>query len=116
MSLTQIGARIGPYMPWLFGIGILIGVLMFYRYYRLLHDDDEKAGSSSDLFATLHEARDKMTDTEFRRVRERLIGGQEGKPARAEIARRDLTLPAPSRQAPGRDASPEIDSGSAAAQ
>jgi len=116
MSLTQIGARIGPYMPWLFGIAILVGVLIFYRYYRQLHADDETAPSSSDLFATLQGARDKMTDAEFRRVRERLVGVHKGKVPEPGIDRPETTRPAPLRQVPGPDAPPESDSGAPVAQ
>jgi hypothetical protein len=118
MSLTQIGAQVGPYMPWVYSVAILVGVLMFYRHYRALHEDDETTTSSSDLFATLQEARDKMTDAEFRRVRDRLIGTRQGK---AESAARDSggprsAPPAQSQQPVEPEAQQDVEPGSAAAQ
>jgi hypothetical protein len=84
MSLTEIGTKLAPYMPWLFLAALLIAVPLVYLTWRALHEDDEPAASEADLFLALKEARDKMTDAEFRRLRERLIGAKPGeRPARA---------------------------------
>jgi hypothetical protein len=83
MSITELGTKLAPYMPWLFLAALLIAVPLVYRTWRELHEDDEPTASEGDLFLALKEAKDKMTDAEFRRVRERLIGAKPGeRPAR----------------------------------
>jgi hypothetical protein len=81
MSVAVIGAKLGSYLPFLncilLTISILIGVPVAYRTYRALREDDEPI-RDADLLADLEQgdAASKMTEAEFRRVRDRLIGSQ----------------------------------------
>ena len=76
MSVAVIGAKLWSYLPLvLLTISILIGVPIAYRYYREAHEDDEPI-RDADLLADLEQgdAASKMTEAEFRRVRDRLLG------------------------------------------
>ena len=76
MSVAVIGAKLGSYLPFLLlTISILIGVPVAYRYYREVREDDEPI-RDADLLADLEQgdAASKMTEAEFRRVRDLLNG------------------------------------------
>jgi hypothetical protein len=76
MSVAIIGSRLGVYLPLvLLAVALLIGVLMVYRHRREANEDDTPA-SGVDRFSELKQAKDQMTEAEFRRVRELLIGGE----------------------------------------
>ena len=78
MSLVVIGAKLGSYLPLvLLTICLLIGVPAAYHYYRQMREDDEPI-RDADLLADLErgDAASKMTEAEFRRVRDLLIGSQ----------------------------------------
>jgi len=78
MSLAVIGAKLGSYLPFLLlTISLLIGVPVAYRYYREVREDDEPI-RDADLLADLEQgdAASKMTEAEFRRVRDLLIGSE----------------------------------------
>ena len=79
MSVAVIGAKLGSYLPFLLlTISILIGVPVAYRIYREAHEDDQPI-RDSDLLADLEDgdAASKMTEAEFRRVRDLLIGSKQ---------------------------------------
>jgi hypothetical protein len=79
MSGWVIAGRFASYLPTVFLVlsatAIVIGVPLAYRYWRDLHEDDEPI-RKSDLLADLERggAASKMTDDEFHRVRELLLG------------------------------------------
>jgi hypothetical protein len=78
MSVALIGAKLGSYLPFLLlTISILLGVPVAYRYYREVREDDDPI-RNSDLLADLEQgdAASKMTEAEFRRVRELLVSSK----------------------------------------
>jgi hypothetical protein len=86
MSVAVIGAKLGPYLPFLLlTISIVIGVPVAYRYYRDAHEDDQPI-RDADLLAELEQgdAASKMTEAEFRRVRDLLIGSKKPDKKRTE--------------------------------
>jgi hypothetical protein len=92
MSGLIIAARLASYLPTVLlvvsTIAIAIGVPLAYRYWRDLHEDDEPI-RSEDLLADLERggAASKMTDDEFHRVRELLLGAEGGRKATARPQR-----------------------------
>jgi hypothetical protein len=79
MSGAVIAGRLVSYLPTIFLVlsatAIVIGVPLAYRYWRELHEDDEPI-QKADLLADLERggAASKMTEDEFHRVRELLLG------------------------------------------
>jgi hypothetical protein len=75
MSVAVIAAKLGPYLPFLLlTASILIGVPLAYRHYRDVRGYDDSTGGSDMLTDLVRgDAASKMTDAEFRRVRELLL-------------------------------------------
>jgi hypothetical protein len=73
MNLAELGAKLAPYMPWLFALALLVTAPLAYWHWRVTHEEDEPIGGA-DVFNDLLQAGDKMTDAEFRRVRALMIG------------------------------------------
>lgn len=76
MRVPDIDPRFWSYLPFLLlTVALLIGVPMAYKVWRDLHADEEPA-LGSELFSDLERAyaEGKMTEAEFRRIREKLIG------------------------------------------
>jgi hypothetical protein len=76
MRVPEIDPRFWSYLPFiLLTVALLIGVPLAFRVWRDLHADDEPA-PASELFSDLERAyaEGKMTEAEFRRIREKLIG------------------------------------------
>ncbi len=76
--MAVFGAKLEWYLPVvLLTISLLIGVPVAYRTYRALREDDEPI-RDADLLRELEkgDAASKMTEAEFRRVRDLLTGSQ----------------------------------------
>jgi hypothetical protein len=74
MSAAAIGAKVVANLPFLLlTISLLVGIPVAYRYYREAREDDDPI-RNADLLADLEQgnAASKMTEAEFRRVRELL--------------------------------------------
>src|SRR4051812_17047123 len=73
MNLAELGAKLAPYMPWLFALGLVVTAPLAYWHWRVAHEEDEPIGGA-EVFNDLLQAGDKMTDAEFRRVRALMFG------------------------------------------
>jgi hypothetical protein len=78
MSIASLSAKLSANIPLLLLITLLVvGVWLAYRHWRDLHEDDEPL-RDIDRFAEFErgDAASLMTEAEFRRVRERLMGNE----------------------------------------
>jgi len=82
MSGAVIAAKLWAYLPQIILVLSTVAFLMAYRHWRAIHEPDEPI-RDADLLADLEQgdAASKMTEAEFRRVRERLLGTEAGRNA-----------------------------------